>query len=85
MRIYIRKSDIQRGVKCSATCCPIARAVSRKLGAEFVMVTDDKVTVYQDWDRPPKVYKPNKAASEFIKRFDGHKKVKPCHISIKEA
>jgi len=84
IKINVTKTDIKKGQRCAAGCCPIALAVLRKFKGYAVSVSPYSVGVghYNALERW-KDYALPRAATEFIFRFDAKQEVEPFSFTIR--
>jgi hypothetical protein len=80
VRIYITANDIMLGVRGHGLQCPLARAISRRLGKEIRVLT-------YAWYRLDDYTSPNPyplplRATQFVKAFDGGRKVAPFSFTL---
>lgn len=78
IRLYIRKSDIQKGDRCDSNSCPVARALKRKI-KKYVDVDSGGVYLKGSWTR---TWVPSNKAHDFICAFDAGREVKPCKLTL---
>ena len=84
LNIRMNKGDIDRGIRCSRSGCPVARAIRRRIGGKYVIsVSSTEISFWiEGLMRVGFVPPPNVAT--FIKRFDEGKEVKPMNFSVEK-
>jgi hypothetical protein len=85
MKIKVTQKDIDKGVRSSCYCCPIAHAFKRavKNNNELDCCVTSSYIVYRPDDKRDR-YKLPKEARKFIKRFDHCQPVEPFSFEIKK-
>ena len=82
-KICITAADITDGERRSYDACPIARAVRRAWRARFsVVVRQEVIAVGGLEDSRLWIAIPSRRLSQFMKRFDDGKTVKPMEESV---
>lgn len=71
MFIIVKESDIVDGIPDNQASCPIARAIRRRTGADFVHVSETTYTI------DGKVKPLSRRGRNFVDRFDSGQSVRP--------
>jgi hypothetical protein len=91
MKITVTAEDIREGTPGDPTNCPVARAVKRATGEEWLSVFTRRVHIWETDDTcfggrgTKKVFTNSESLARFIQRFDGLRVVKPASFILREA
>lgn len=77
IRITVTQDDINKGAPHNPLCCPIARAIGRKIDSPFVSVKTKEFLYFDDILDEYLTFEMSDRAQEFVKRFDSGESVKP--------
>ena len=82
MKVSIEERHIREGEKCKGGRCPIALAIREKYDLEEYDIGVCAEEVIIDFPEASTFYSPDKAAQEFIHRFDKGLTVEPIEIEL---
>jgi len=87
--ISVTQDDINSGVREDCNKCPVARAISRHFPGEWVSVTGDTVSIYDNYDTEEDYYSGcvadyylPESVAQFVSDFDKGKTVMPFEFVI---
>jgi hypothetical protein len=81
LKIKVTQKDIDLGIPCADSACPIARNVNRQYPKSTVSVDGCSIIIYSKDSSA--FYKTTIKANNFIDAFDNGKKVKPATFQAK--
>lgn len=82
IEVVVSEKDISEGIRNDGIHCPVALALKRAMGADYVEVTEDLITIKKGYSQSE--YHTPMVAATFIEHFDDQEEVSPISFFLGE-